>query len=179
MNKKQKEQTVLEIKNKLDKATSLYLTDFTGLTVEETNQFRDELYEAKVDYKVMKNTLIRKALETASSGKFSGQADKLLENLKGPTGVIFAYEDPVSPAKIIKKFYEKIKRPNLKVALIENIAYDKSKLNELAALPSKPEIISSIIGSIHAPISGIVNALNAVIRDLASVIEEVARKKEN
>ena len=179
MNKKQKEQSVLELREKIEKASSLYLTDFTGLTVEETNQFRDELYNAKVDYKVMKNTLIKKALSSAAEGKFGGQTEKLIENLKGPTGVIFAYDDPVLPAKIIKKFYEKLNKPKLKIALIESITYDRSKLNDLASLPTKPEIISSIIGSIHAPISGIVNSINALIRDLASVIEEVAKKKEN
>lgn len=179
MNKKQKEQKVAEITEKLDKASSIYLTDFSGLTVEETNELRDEFYNAKVDYKVFKNTLIKKALEQSTNTSFTGQIDKLNENLTGATGVVFAYEDPVSPAKIIKKFFEKIEKPKLKVALVESIAYDKTKLNELAALPSKPEIITSIIGSLHAPISGIVNGINALIRDLASVIEEVAKKKEN
>jgi large subunit ribosomal protein L10 len=179
MNKQEKAQVVSEIKEKFDKATSIYLTDFSGLTVEQTNEFRTELFNAKVDYRVIKNTLIKKALEAAGTdNKFSAQAEKIVENLKGPTGVIFAYEDPVSPAKIIKKFFEKIEKPKLKVALIENIAYDKTKLNQLAALPTKPEIISSIIGSLHAPISGIVHTINAVIRDLASIVEEVAKKKQ-
>jgi large subunit ribosomal protein L10 len=179
MNKKQKEQSVSEIKELLDKASSLYFTDFTGLTVEQTNELRDEFYNAKVEYHVLKNTLIKKALEQSSNSKFSGEIEKLIENLKGPTGVVFAYDDPLSPAKIIKKFNDKLKKPKLKIALVESVAYDKSKLNELAALPTKPEIISSIIGSLHAPISGIVNLINAVIRDLASVIEEAAKKKEN
>ncbi len=179
MTKKQKEQAVLEIKEKLEKASSLYFTDFSGLTVEQTNELRDEFFNAKVDYHVIKNTLIKKALEQSSNSKFSGEIEKLIENLKGPTGVVFAYDDPVSPAKIIKKFYEKLEKPKLKIALVESVTYDKSKLNELASLPTKPEIISSIIGSLHAPISGIVNAINAVIRDLASVIEEATKKKEN
>jgi large subunit ribosomal protein L10 len=179
MNKKQKELTVSEIKEKLDKASSLYFTDFTGLTVEQTNELRDEFYNAKVDYRVIKNTLIKKALEQSTNTKFTGQIDKLVESLEGPTGVVFAYDDPVSPAKIIKKFFEKLEKPKLKIALVESVAYDKSKLNELASLPTKPEIISSIIGSLHAPISGIVHAINAVIRDLASIVEEVAKKKEN
>jgi len=175
MNKKDKEQEVLEIKEKINKASSLYFTDFTGLTVAETNQFRDELFNAKVDYKVLKNTLIKKALE--GNEKFSKQVDILTANLKGPTGVIFAYEDPVTPAKIIKKFYDKGEKPKLKVAVIENVAYDSKRLNELAALQSIPELISSIIGSLHAPISGIVHTLNAVIGNLASIIEEVAKKQ--
>ncbi len=179
MNKQEKAQIVTEIKEKLDKASSIYLTDFTGLTVEQTNEFRTELFNAKVDYRVFKNTLIKKALDSSGTdNKFSTQAAKIVENLKGPTGVIFTYEDPVSPAKIIKKYFEKIEKPKLKVALIENVVYESSKLNQLAALLTKPEIISSIIGSLHAPISGIVHSINAVIRDLASIVEEVAKKKQ-
>ena len=176
MNKQDKEQAVLEIKEKLDKATSIYLTDFTGLTVAETNELRDEFFNAKVDYKVLKNTLIIKALQQ-SSNSFSEKTDILVEHLKGPTGVIFAYDDPVSPAKIIKKFYDKSEKPKLKIALVEKETYEGKRLNDLASLPTKPEIISSIIGSLQSPISGIVGALNAVIRDLASIIEEVAKKQ--
>jgi large subunit ribosomal protein L10 len=175
MNKNDKEQEVLDIKEKINKASSLYFTDFSGLTVAETNLFRDELFEAKVDYKVLKNTLVKKALE--GNEKFAGQIDSLTANLKGPTGVIFAYDDPVAPAKIIKKFFDKGEKPKLKVAVIESVSYDSKRLNELAALQSKPELISSIIGSLHAPISGIVHTLNAVIGNLASIIEEVAKKQ--
>jgi len=176
MTKQDKEQAVLEIKKKLDKASSIYLTDFTGLTVAETNELRDEFFNAKVEYKVLKNTLIKKALEQ-SQNTFSKQAEKLLEHLKGPTGVVFAYDDPVSPAKIIKKFYDKGEKPKLKLAIVENVSYDSKRLNDLAALPTKPEIISSIIGSLHNPISGIVGVINALLRDLSSVFEEVAKKQ--
>lgn len=176
MNKQDKEQSVLEIKEKLDKATSIYLADFSGLTVEETNLLRDDFFEANVDYQVLKNTLVKKALAQTES-KFNAQADVIGEYLKGPTGVVFTYDDPVAPAKILKKFYDKGEKPKLKMALVESQVYDSKKLNELASLPSKPEIISSIIGSIHAPISGIVGSINAVLRDLSSVIEEVAKQK--
>lgn len=178
MTKQDKEQSVLEIKEKLNKASSIYLTDFSGLTVAESNELRDELFIAKVDFKVLKNTLVKKALEQ-SDGRFNDQSEKLNENLKGPTGIIFAYDDPVSPAKIIKKFFDKGEKPKLKLAVVENVAYESKQLNQLAALQSKPEIISSIVGSLNAPISGIVGAINAVIRDFASIVEEVAKKKAN
>ena len=178
MNKQDKEQSVLEIKEKLEKASSIYLTDFSGLTVAETNALRDELFNANVEYKVFKNTLVKKAIGQ-SDGKFNAQSEKITEFLKGPTGIIFAFDDPVSPAKIIKKFYEKGEKPKLKLALVENVAYESKQLNQLAALQSKPEIVSAIIGSLQAPISGIVGAINAVFRDLASVVEEVAKTKAN
>ncbi|MCX7878367.1 MAG: 50S ribosomal protein L10 [Ignavibacteria bacterium] len=176
MKKQDKINSVAEIEEKLEKASSIYLTDFTGLTVKETNELRDEFFSAKIDYKVFKNTLIKKALENKRSS-FSELSDKINETLKGPTGVIFAYDDPISPAKILKKFYDKSEKPKLKIAIVENKVYGNKSLNELASLPSKPEIISSIISSLQAPISGIVGSINAVIRDLASVIEEVAKKK--
>ena len=178
MNKQDKEQSVLEIKEKLDKASSIYLTDFSGLTVAETNLLRDELFEAELEYKVLKNTLVKKALQQGES-KFTAQNEKISEHLKGPTGIIFAFDDPVSPAKIIKKFYDKGEKPKLKLALVENVAYESTQLNQLAALQSKPELIASIVGSLQAPISGIVGAINAVIRDLSSIIEEVAKKNTN
>ena len=178
MTKQDKEQEVLELQEKLDKASSIYFTDFTGLTVEETNEFRNDLYNAKIDYKVFKNTLIKKALD-GGKNEFSKQGEILTNHLKGPTGVIFAYDDPVSPAKIIKKFFDKSQKPKLKVAIVENVSYESSKLNTLASFPTKPEIIASIVGSLHAPISGIVNLINAVLRDLASVIEEAAKKNSN
>jgi large subunit ribosomal protein L10 len=73
MNKQDKEQSVLEIKEKLDKATSIYITDFSGLTVEQTNELRDEFFNAKVEYRVFKNTLIKKALDQ-SDNKFKAQS---------------------------------------------------------------------------------------------------------
>lgn len=176
MNKQDKEQSVLEIKEKLDKASSIYLTDFSGLTVAETNELRDEFFNAKVDYKVLKNTLVKKALSQGEN-RFSAKAEELAGYLKGPTGVVFSYDDPVAPAKIIKKFFDKGEKPKLKMALVESQVYAGKQLGELASLPSKPEIISAIIGSLHSPISGIVGSLNAVIRDLASIIEEVAKKQ--
>jgi large subunit ribosomal protein L10 len=179
MDRQAKENIVTEIRQMLDKASGLYITDFHGLTVEQTNELRNDFFEAKVDYKVVKNTLLRKALTEEKVEKFSNSTDKIVETLKGQTGIIFAYDDPVSPAKILKKHFDKIEKPKLKIAVIEDIPYDSSRLGELATLPSKQDIISSIVGSLHAPISGIVNAVSSLIRDLASVIEEAVKAKEN
>lgn len=177
MNKSEKQQAVAELKEKLEKSSSIYLTDFTGLTVAETNELRNEFHNAKVEYKVIKNTLLHKALSDGGSSKFAEQSGSIIEELKGPTGVIFAFDDAVIPAKILKKFNDKIERPKLKLAVVENVVYDRTKLKTLASIPSKPEIISSIIGSLHSPISGIVYCINAIMRDFGSVIEEVAKKK--
>jgi large subunit ribosomal protein L10 len=73
--------------------------------------------------------------------------------------------------------FDKSQKPRLKAAVIEGVFYDGSQLKTIAALPSKPDIISGIIGSLHSPISGIVGSINAVMRDVAYLVEEVAKKQ--
>ncbi|MBS1516922.1 MAG: 50S ribosomal protein L10 [Bacteroidetes bacterium] len=175
MKKEQKVESVREIREMLDSSDALYFTDFTGLTVEEVNELRKEYYKAGLKYKVVKNTLTVRALKETE--KYSTHFDKLNEILNGPTGIVFAQDDPVAPAKILKKFFDKLERPKLKIAIVENESYGSKQLNTLAALPTKQEVIASILGSLNSPASGIVGSVNAVMRDLFSVIEEVGRKK--
>jgi large subunit ribosomal protein L10 len=175
MNKEKKAELTGEIKELLDGSNAIYFTDFTGLTVAQVNNLRDEFHKANLVYKVVKNTLTTRAL--SETDKYSDHRDKLNEYLKGPTGIIFVKEDPVTPAKIIKKNFDKVEKPKLKVAIVENELYDSKALNTLASLLTKEELISGILGSLDAPASGIVGSINAVMRDLYSVIEEVARKK--
>ncbi|MEP7147092.1 MAG: 50S ribosomal protein L10 [bacterium] len=175
MNKEKKTESVAEIKELIESSEAMYFTDFTGLTVEEVNELRKEFYKSELKYKVVKNTLTARAL--AETGKYSDHTEKLGEILHGQTGIIFAYKNPVAPAKILKKFFDKLNRPKLKVAIVENEFYDSKKLNNLAALPTKEEIISGILGSLNSPASGIVGSINAAMRDLFSVIEEVAKKQ--
>jgi large subunit ribosomal protein L10 len=124
-----------------------------------------------VEYTVVKNTLARKALE-----KLSGY-DRVFDKLVGPTGIAFSYDDPSAPAKIIKKFSEKSGKFQLKAAVVEKQIYDGSKLGELASMPTRKEVVASILGSLQSPISGVVGAINAVARDLVSVIDAVEKKK--
>lgn len=175
MNKEQKAESVAEIKALIEDSEAMYLTDFAGLTVEEVNELRKEFYKSNVKYKVVKNTLTVRALK--ETGKYTTHLEKLSETLNGPTGIVFAKDNPVAPAKILKKFVDKIEKPKLKIAIVENEVYDSKKLNTLAALPTKEEVIAGILGSLNSPASGIVGSINAVMRDLFSVIEEVAKKK--
>ncbi|MEO6695765.1 MAG: 50S ribosomal protein L10 [Ignavibacteria bacterium] len=175
MNKEQKAEGVKEIKELIQTSEAMYLTDFSGLTVEEVNELRKEFYKSGLKYKVVKNTLTVRALRETE--KYSKHVEQLAEILNGPTGIVFAYDNPVSPAKIIKKYFDKIERPKLKIAVVEDEVYESKMLNTLAALPTKEEVISSILGSLDSPASGIVGSINAAMRDLFSVIEEVARKR--
>ncbi|HMQ69757.1 MAG TPA: 50S ribosomal protein L10 [Ignavibacteria bacterium] len=174
MNKEQKAESVREIRELIESSEAMYFTDFAGLTVEEVNELRQDFYKSDLKYKVVKNTLTSRALK--ESEKYSSHLERLDEILHGPTSIVFAYKNPVAPAKILKKFADKIDRPKLKLAIVENEIYDSKQLNTLASLPSKEEIISSILGSLDSPASGIVGSINATMRDLFSVIEEVGKK---
>jgi large subunit ribosomal protein L10 len=93
------------------------------------------------------------------------------------TGYAFASNNPVAPAKIIKKYFDDKQKLALKACYIEDQYFSGDKLSVIAALPSKNELIAGILGSLNAPVSGIVGAINAVIRDLVSVIDEISKKQ--
>jgi large subunit ribosomal protein L10 len=169
--KEKKREIVAGLVRKLENTTSLYLVDAGGMTVLQSGAMRQEFRKMNAEMKVAKNTLIRRAL--AEDGKYT-VADSVLE---GNTAVIFVYDDPIAPAKLIRKYFEKDKKPALKLAIIEGQTFDGSQLKAVSELPSREDLMSSIVGSLHAPISGIVGSINAVMRDVASVIEAVAKKQ--
>jgi len=171
MKRSEKEEIVAEVSGLVNRARGMFFTDFSGLTVEQATELRREFRKSGVDYKVVKNTLIRKALENATG------YDKVYDKLAGPTGVAFAFDDPVVPAKIIQKFTEKHNKLSLKVCVLEREVYDGSKLVELARLPSRNEMMAAILGSIQAPLAGVPSVIQAVLRDLVSVVGEIEKKK--
>jgi len=171
MKKEEKAGIVAEVTERISKAKGMFFTDFSGLTVEQVNELRREFRKSSIDYKVVKNTLAKRALANV------GGYDSVFKSLVGPTGIAFGYDDPVAPAKIIKKFYEKNNKPTVKVCVVERQIYPGSRLDELAKLPSRSEVIASILGSIQAPIAGVAGAINAVMRDLVSVLDAIEKKK--
>ena len=171
MKRSEKEQIIAEVTEKVSRAKSMFFADFTGITVEEVNELRREFRKSNVDYRVVKNTLARKALESVTG------YDKVLDTLVGPTAIAFGYDDPVAPAKIIKKFREKNEKLKVKACVLEKQVFDGKQLDVLAKLPSRAELIAGILGSLQAPASGIVGAIGAVMRDLVNVIDAIEKKK--
>lgn len=171
MKRSEKEQIVAEVKEKVERAKGLFFADYTGITVEEVNELRREFRKSGVEYRVVKNTLARKALESVVG------YDKVGEKLVGPTAIAFSYDDPVAPAKIMKKFRDKHQKLDLKVCVLEKQIYDGAKLDELARMPSRAEIVAGILGSIQSPIAGVVGVISSVMRDLVSVVDAIAKKK--
>jgi large subunit ribosomal protein L10 len=171
MKRSEKEQIIADVKGKIERAKGMYFADFTGITVEEVNELRREFRKANIDYQVVKNTLVRKALESVTG------YDKVIDKLVMPTAIAFGYDDPIAPARIIKKFSQKNEKLKVKVCVVENQVFEGSQLDHLAKLPSRGEIIAGVLGSIQAPISGVVGVIAAVMRDLVSVIDAIEKKK--
>ena len=169
----QKRDAVAAIAEQLDGHNTVYLTDYAGLSVEEVTKLRRAFRQADVQYKVLKNTLLRRAME----GK--GGFDELLEQLNGPTAVAFT-NDPAGPAKVIKKFLEGTDKdlPRLKGAFIDGAVYDGDQLDLLAQLKSRDELLADILGLLMAPITNIASALGAQSAQLAGAIEAIAEKAE-
>ncbi len=175
MEKIKKNEIIDEIREKMNNAPALYLIDFAGMTVAEVDNLRSEFYKANIKYKVVKNTFALRAMRESDS--YSQFVNDLEVHFKGNTGIVFSDTDVVAPAKILKKLTEKSEKPKFKAAIVDKVYFGSDKMQQLASLLSKEEIIAGILSSLDSPVSGIVGAINAVIRDLASVIEEAAKKK--
>ena len=156
MEKSKKNQEIADLKEKFSNSTYFYITDSSTLTVEKINKFRRLCFNSGIEYRVSKNTLIRKALEQVGEGY-----EALYPLLSGPTGVMFA-TDGASPAKVIKEFRKDGERPILKGAYIDaSIFVGDNQLSILAALKSKKELLGEIIGLLQSPAKNVISGLQA------------------
>lgn len=173
MTRNEKAAAVDEITELLDRAPTVYLTNYSGLTVDQANELRDRFRKAGVEFRVLKNTLVRLAMERI------GGYDDLVEHLSGPTAVAFS-EEPAAPARVIKDFLGDLntEKPQLKAAYIGGAFYGAEALDVLASLKSKDELIGDIVGLLLAPASNIVGAIQSPAQTLAGAIKVIAEKEE-
>jgi len=155
MNKQEKTQEIERLVEVLNANTKIYLADCSSLTVEKVGQLRRSFYEKKVNMQVVKNTLLAKALERANDSKLA----ELIPALKGETALILTDTSNV-PAKIIKDFRKGGDKPKLKAAYVEEMIFiGDDKLDALAGLKSKNELIGDIIGLLQSPIQRVIGGL--------------------
>ena len=173
LTKNQKAVVVDEMVSLLEKTPTVYLTNFSGLTVDESTALRDRFAENGVEFKVVKNTLLKLAMEQV------GGFDDLYEYLNGPTAVALS-EEPASPAKVIKAFAKDHDDdlPALKAALVDGSFYQGSALDMLASLKSKDELLGDIVGLLMSPMTNVVGGLTSPGSTLVGVIKEIADKAE-
>lgn len=176
MTKAEKAVVIQELSEKFKETSNFYFTDASGLTVAEVNNLRRKCFENGVEYKVVKNTLIRKALETVDAD-FSSLNDEVLT---GFSGVMFTNADSANvPAKIIKEFKkaDSADRPKLKGASIDyDLFIGEEHLNTLATLKSKTELIGEIIGLLQSPAKNVVSALQSGGQTLSGLVKTLSER---
>ena len=168
-----KKEIAEELATRLGEAGTVYLTDFTGLNVEAMGELRVKLREHGAEFRVVKNTLTIRALDGLDW-------PDVKEHLTGPTGLVLAEDDPVMPAKVVKEFAKAHDdRPVVKIGIVDRSEVTADAVGRLADLPPRDVLLGCIAGSMTAPVAGIVGILNALMRDIAYMAEEVARKRES
>ena len=150
-----KQPIIDEIKAMLDGAQSAVVAEYLGITVEQDTKLRKELRENGVQYKVFKNTLIKRAAE----GTDFAQLDP---NLVGPTALAVSKPDATAPARIIAKYAKDIECLNLKAGVVEGTYYDQAGIQTIATIPGREELLSKLLGSLQSPITNLARVLNQI-----------------
>lgn len=169
---REKEQAVADVAEKMKRAQSMVVVDYRGLTVEEVSKLRTEFRNAGVEYRVIKNNMLRRAAESCG-------IENVEELFRGPSAVAFGYEDAVAPAKIMCKFQKDMQKTEIKGGVLDGKAVDQQEIVSLSKLPGKEELLAKMLGSLNAPITNFALALSAVPRGLAVALGAVAEKKQN
>ena len=176
MKKEKKVQVIDELTSKFKDSSFFYIADSSELNVEQINKFRGLCFDKGIEMRVVKNTLIKKALEAA--GGEDGGYEELYGALKGPSSVMFT-SVANSPAKIIKEFRQSFDKPVLKAAYIDSSVYlGDENLESLASLKSKEELIGDVILLLQSPAKNVISSLKSggsTIAGLLKALEERAQ----
>ena len=162
--KAQKQETVTTLVGRLQRAPTVYVTDFTGLNVAKVTELRRRLRAAGVEYVVVKNTLARRALDAAA-------VPALAEHLAGPTALVLAGRDPVGAAKVLADFAKEHEKPAIRVGLVEGKAVSPEQVKRLATLPPKTELLAQLGGAFQAPMAGWVGAMQGLLQMMVGALE--------
>ena len=161
-----------ELTEKLERAKGVYLTDYIGLNVQDITDLRREFYENDVEYLVTKNTLLKIAANNSN-------LNDLDSVLNGSTAVAFSYEDPTSPARVIKKFTKDNELPKVKGIVIDGELIDGSEFNRIANLPTKEESIAKFAALLQSPLLKLIWALKSPMSDMTNMLNNLKEKESN
>lgn len=168
--RKEKEQIVSDLADKLAKMKSAVFTSVSGYTMDDANALREKGHDSGVEYLIIKKTLLVRALE---KNGFAVSKDML----EGSVLLSIGYDDVVAPARLMKEFSKG--RDNMRVlsGILEGNLVDANKVQLLADLPSKQELLAKVVGTINAPLSGFVNVLAGNLRNVVYVLSAIKDTK--
>jgi len=166
----EKQQTVEDLTKKMVAAKSIILTDFTGMDVLSISELRKKCREAGVEYKVVKNTLTKRAARGTAY-------ETLVADLDGPTALAISAADEITAARVINDFRKEHELPVIKFGLVEGKVLQPKEVQRLAALPSKEVLLSRFAGMLKRPLTALAYGLTYKLRQLAFALEEVKKQK--
>lgn len=161
--RQQKEETVTKLAEKLSRAKAIVFTDYQGLNMKALSDLRNKLRDQNAEFSITKNTLLKRA--------------KPEVELEGPTATLFAYDDEISPIKILVKALKDASIGKVKSGFLGTDVLDAAKITQLSTLPSKDELRGKVVGVLVAPLTGIVSVLQGNLRNLVYALSEIQKKK--
>lgn len=171
LNKEQKKQLVADISEKIAASKSIVFVNYRGLGVTDTEKLKKELREAGVYYRVVRKRLFDRAAREAG-------IEVSVKNLEGQFAAAISFEDEVAAAKILKNFAKEHEQLEMLGGTLEKKAISQDEVLALAALPSKQELLAKLVGSMNAPVSGMVQVLSGNMRGLVVALKGIAEARE-
>jgi large subunit ribosomal protein L10 len=172
MKRQEKDQFIGELQQKLQGASAVYLTDFTGLNVKQMTQFRARLRKQGVEYVVVKNTLAQRAIQGLD-------LPDVASFFSGPTGVVIGREDAVAAAKAITDFAREFgDKPAVKVGIVERREVNPDQVKKLAELPPREVLLAQIAGGLQAPMARLAGGMSQLLAGFARAVDALRQQKE-
>jgi len=166
----EKEATVAELREKFQGAQAAIVTEFRGITVAKVNELRRALEKEGAVYRVVKNTLVRRAVEGTEYGVLAGE-------FTGPLAVTWAYEDPVAAAKALTKFAKDNSVITIRCGALGGKLLDSAQIEALAKLPSREQLLGQLLSVLVGPMRNLVGVLSGVPRSFVQVLHAIEEKK--
>lgn len=167
----QKEDTVAVLTDKFSKANSVVFADYTGMTMSDLADMRQKLREISAEFTITKNNLVKIALKNANLDLTDDAV------LNGQTATMFAFGDEITPIAELTKALKTAQKGKVKAGFIDGAMINAAKVNQLATLPGKDQLRGQVVNVLGSPLYGIVNVLQANLRNLANVIDQIRIQK--
>ena len=171
MDIQKKKEIVADLHEDFKKSAIVIATDYKGLDVAAVTKLRSELTQSNIDYRVVKNTLLRRASENTDVAAIT-------DMFKGPTAIAMSYEDPVAPAKIISEFAKDNEKIQIKGAVMDGKVIDLAGIEALSSLPSREVLLSQVLSAMNGVPTGLVRVLSGVPSGLVNVLQAIKDQKE-
>jgi large subunit ribosomal protein L10 len=170
MARPEKEAVVSDLHNKLERASAVLLTEYRGLKAGQMTSLRKRMRDAGLEYRVVKNTLIRLAAQGT-------RAENMCASLEGPIAVAFSYEEPTEAAKLLTQAAKDFEQLNIRVGLIETMICDPAQIEEVSKLPGRQEMWAQVLGTIAGPVSDVLMIVESVLRDVIGIVQAKIEKE--